>query len=155
VIVGDTHCFFKSSHVPTSRVVEYFYWSGDMPEIVREQAHLLYQHVLANPKLRHLFENQNKYATYLNHLIKRIIYPDWDNSIFQADKADSSVWSSQHAWLMREQTPALDAWQSTLNSHVNMIDSKYFTFYPNSNRVHGIKKFYSRNFPIGVMPRVM
>jgi hypothetical protein len=155
VILEDIHCFFKSSQVPTSRVVEYFYWSGDMPEIVREQAHLLYQHVLANPRLRHLFENQKKYIPYQQHLIKSIIYPDWDNNIFQANKSESAVWSSQHAWIMQEKTPALDAWQSTLNSHVNMIDPKYFTVCPNSNRVHGIKTFYGRNFPIGVMPRVL
>jgi len=153
VIVEDDHCFFKSSHVPENRVVEYFYWSGDMPEIVREQAHLIYQHVLANPELSHLFVNQTKYIAYRLNLIKSIIYPDWDINIFQADKADSTLWSSQHAWIMREKTPALDAWHSTLNSHINMIDPKYFTFYPNSNRVHGIKIFYGRNFSIGVVPK--
>jgi hypothetical protein len=152
VIVEDVHCFFKSSHVPENRVVEYFYWSGDMPEIVREQAYLIYQHVLANPQLKHLFVNQTENIPYKQNLIKSIIYPDWDINIFQANKADSTLWSSQHAWIMREKTPALDAWQSTLNSHINMIDPKYFTFYPNSNRVHGIKTFYSRAYPIGVVP---
>jgi len=153
VIVGDNHCFFKTSCVPENRVVEYFYWSGDMPEIVREQAHLIYQHVLVNPKLKNLFDTQSKYTAYRQNLIKSIIYPDWDLNIFQADKADSTVWSSQHSWIMREKTTALEAWQSTLNAHTNMIDSKYFTFYPNSNRVHSIKTFYGRNFPIGVVPK--
>jgi len=152
VIVEDVHCFFKSSHVPENRVVEYFYWSGDMPEIVREQAYLIYQHVLANPQLKHLFENQTTNILYKQNLIKSIIYPDWDINIFQANKADSTLWSSQHSWIMLEKTPALDAWQSTLNSHINMINPKYLTFYPNSNRVHGIKILYGRSFPIGVMP---
>jgi hypothetical protein len=148
----DQHCFFKSSHVSIGRTVEYFFWSGDMPEIVREQAHLIYQHLLANPELKSMFLPNTKLCSYGENLIKSIIYPDWDNKIFQADKADSMIWSSQHAWILREKTPALDAWQSVLNSHFNAIDSKYLNFYSNSTRVHGIKSFYSRSYPIGIIP---
>jgi hypothetical protein len=149
VILKDLHCFFKSSGVPDHRVVEYFYWTGNMPEIVREQAHLIYQYLLANPDLKRIFAPDSEFNDHRTYLIKSIIYPDWNNSIFQADKSDSLIWSSQHAWIMKEKTPALDAWQSVLNSHFRMIDSKYFSLYPNSDRVHSIKSFYSRSYPIG------
>lgn len=153
VILEDKHCFFKSSRVPDHRVVEYFYWAGDMPEIVHGQAHLIYQYLLANPDLKRIFVPNSKYSEHRTDIIKSIIYPDWNNSIFQADKADSIIWSSQHAWIMKEKTPALDAWQSVLNSHFRMIDPKYFSLYPNSDRVHSIKSFYSRSYPIGILPR--
>ena len=154
--VVDDHCFFKSSNTPSNRTVEYFFWSGDLPELLREQAHLIYQYLLANPGLKYLFEFQHKFIAdqhrYKQQLIKSIIYPDWNNRTFQADKSDSTVWSSQHEWIMREKTPALDAWQSVLNSHFRMIDHKYFKFYPNSNRVYSVKSFYSRVYPIGGYP---
>lgn len=153
VILDDQHCFFKSSQVPNSRVVEYFYWTGDMPEIVREQAHLIYQHLLANPALKCMFIPGTKFNSQREKLIKSIIYPDWNNNTFQADKSDSTLWSSQHNWINKESTPALSAWVSTLNSHINMIDSKYLNFYPDSTQVHGIKSFYGRNYPIGALPR--
>lgn len=152
-IFVDQHCFFKSSQVPDNRTVEYFYWTGDMPEIVREQAHLIYQYLLANPELRPMFLPNSEPGTSRDNLIKSIIYPDWNNTIFQAEKADSLIWSSQHAWIMREKTPALDAWHSVLHSHFRMIDNKYFSFYPESNRVRNVKSFYSRSYPIGVFPR--
>lgn len=153
VIMADNHCFYKSSRVPESRVVEYFYWTADMPEIVREQSHMIYQHLLANPNMRNLFMPDTKFMSYREKFIKSIIYPDWNNDTFQADKADSLIWSSQHDWINRGKTPALEAWESTLNSHTNMIDHKYLEFYPDSTRVHGIKSFYSRSYPIGVFPR--
>jgi hypothetical protein len=153
-ILADQHCFFKSSHVPDPRVVEYFFWSSDMPEIAREQAHLIYQHLLARPQLRLLFdEDKSQYSTYRTELIKSIIYPDWDRSIFQANKAESTLWSSQHAWILKEKTPALDAWQSVLTSHLNTVAPKYLNFYPGSRRVHSVKSLYSRAFPIGIMPK--
>jgi hypothetical protein len=153
VILVDKHCFFKSSGVPDHRAVEYFYWASDMPEIVRGQAHLIYQHLLANPDLKRIFAPNSEFSDHQTSLIKSIIYPDWNKSIFQADKSDSLIWSSQHAWIMKEKTPALDAWQSMLNSHFRMIDPKYFSLYPNSDRVHSIKSFYSRSYPIGVVPK--
>jgi hypothetical protein len=149
VIVMDNHCFFKSSYVPENRVVEYFYWSGDMPEIIREQAHLIYQYVLLNPTIKPLFESKTRLHRHRDLLIKSIIYPDWNINTFQADKANSTIWSSQHSWIMREKTPALEAWQSTLNAHVSMINPKYYTLYPNSNCVHSLKVFYDNKFALG------
>lgn len=156
VYFSDQHCFFKSSYVPNNRVVEYFYWATEMPELVREQAHLIYQHLLANPELQNLFKPETKLSNDLSrhksNLLKSIIYPDWSNAIFQADKSESLIWSSQHAWILKEKTRALDGWQSTLTSRLGTIDPKYFNFLENSKYPQDFKPFYSRLYPIGILP---
>jgi hypothetical protein len=140
--------------VPDNRVVEYFYWSGDMPEIVREQAHLIYQHVLANPNLQQYLAPNVSGGNMRDNIIKQIIYPDWDLNIFQANKGNSWTYNPQYNWFTQQKTMAQDAWQSTLNLYANLIDHKYFVFHANSPVIHNLKEFYSRNFAIGIVPKL-
>jgi hypothetical protein len=169
IYFADQHCFFKSSHMSTNRVVEYFYWSADCPELVREQAHLIYQHLLANPSDRAFFGStprvieggtrsgnieQRLRDRYRNNLTKSIVYPDWNTKIFQADKSDSLIYSSQYAWILQEDTRVMQAWENSFVNRTSAIDPKYLNFYPDGKLVHGIKAFYSRLYPIGMLPAI-
>lgn len=157
----DQHTFFKSSWDPSPRTVEYFYWAADFPEIVREQCHAILQHVIQNPQCRALFDYTKSYSSKqeqrihlrnMHNLVRTIIYPDWDLSVFQADKADSMIYSRQYAWITDKRPPVIDAWESALKSRVNVIDPKYFIFFDNSKQIHTVKHFSSRLYPIGILP---
>lgn len=158
----DQHAFFKTSWDLHPRTVEYFYWTPDFPEIVREQCHAIYQHLLSNPGLVKFFDytmrSVNKEQFQIDNRIKdnivrQVIYPDWDLNIFQADKAESLVYSRQHSWIMKERTVALEAWENVLQARTNLIDPKYLIFFKDSNKVHTIKMLTSRLYPIGMLPK--
>ena len=57
----------------------------------------------------------------------------------------------QHAWIHRAPSVALDAWNTVLNSHFRMIDSKYFDFYAGTQEIRNMRCFYTRAYPIGVL----
>lgn len=166
VYFTDAHTFFKTSGNDPVRHVEYFFWAADMPELVREQAHCLYQNVLANPYLRTIFakeprslggtpeqdlEQRTRDRNKLN-LIKKIIYPDWNTSWFQADKSDSLIYNTQSTWILEGDNPAGRSWEGALMNRLHTFDPKFLSFFPNSHRVHSIKSFYSRLYPIGILP---
>jgi len=64
------------------RQVEFFYWSPDMPEIPREQAHILLQELNANPKLKQLIPQYSMKKTGTADIsLKKVYYPGDDKSI--------------------------------------------------------------------------
>lgn len=76
----------------TNASVELFYWTPDMPEIVIEQAFVHYIAIRNNPSLLQLFdsknagiENASRHET-IRRLTVSLVYSNWDNSKFQADK---------------------------------------------------------------------
>lgn len=94
----------------TPRNVEYFFWTPDFPEIVREQSHIILDHLNANPVDKSLFIQyriENRYEQCTDHqlgelrrnLIKRLVYPSWDMSTFQVDKpTNAHLFSTQYNW---------------------------------------------------------
>lgn len=99
--------FFKDAAVTTCPVrkenpygTEYFYWTPDMPEIVVEQAHKIYNWYKNNADKRKIIkspasdiekkdwtkEQLSKNFEISANIIRSIVYPDWDFNKFQADK---------------------------------------------------------------------
>jgi hypothetical protein len=85
----DAPLFFKSA------LLEYFYWTPDMPEIVVEQAHYIWDYLKANPsylysimayKLRSPTTWFHNRKTSFDSIVKHVVYPNWDNRIHQVNK---------------------------------------------------------------------
>lgn len=107
-IVNNEYGFMLSDRPTNVRLPqsEYFYWTPDMPEIVTEQAHAVWDYLHANPKLlmekfkmglgRDNKTNWLNRKTSWDEIIKRANYPDWDFSKHQVDKASlfKHQWSS-------------------------------------------------------------
>lgn len=65
------------------RQVEFFYWSPDLPEIPREQAHILLQELNANPKLKQLIPQYTMKRTGPASIaLKKVYHPGDDKDIF-------------------------------------------------------------------------
>lgn len=142
---------------------EYFYWTPDLPEIVTEQSYKIYkfyklnkekQHLLLSLDLnnirnhQHVVSHLNRYFEESSDIIRKIIYPDWDFSKFQAYKSvmipDVNI--KQHDYWLANRQEMLDlqpAWKYYLNSYIDKIDPVYFL--PNGE----FKKSRSRLFYIG------
>lgn len=125
----------------TPRNVEYFYWTPDFPEIVREQAHIILDHINSDPAVRSLFSTydlQNKYPRpkEANHdvvnesrrqLIKQLIYPNWDQSTFQVKKP---LWMyglcTQYQWFYgsSDSSHYLQGWRAAIKSQYSLINNE-------------------------------
>jgi hypothetical protein len=126
-----------------SRNVEFFYWTPDFPEIVREQAHALMASLKAFPNTQRFYKclvqdaagkikikwPENAEAQRLH--IKKIIYPNYPLDILQVNKMpdmlNKPLWS---AWFFTnpQSEEYLHAWRSAILSEYALIDRKFFVY---------------------------
>lgn len=123
------------------RNIEYFYWSPDLPELIKEQGHILLSHLNQNPRSREVvpcLRLQKDLTFKLTHtadhellrsLRKSLLYPTWDNRILQVKKAqDTHHYLNWYSWFYNNphSKEYLDPWRSAIESHQRLIDPKYF-----------------------------
>lgn len=142
------------------RNCEFFYWTPDLPEIPREQAHAMLRHFQLNPALTAMLPNFKMSPN--NHLIlvsggnpellrairKDIIYPGRNHQYFQADKAPKTHSANEmYAWFYTtEQSKYVtSSWRSAITSQQSLIDPKYFLYHDGvfSSYKHFTSKIYT------------
>ena len=148
----DDWCWYKSSYNNYAKKIEYFFWTPDMPTIVREQCHVIYNYLKINPHLISLFDAnpQDRFDKFKFNLVKHLIYPDWNTSNFQVDKASSMIYNEQHQWALDSSSVATQSWESSIQARILLIDKKYLKYFPNSNQLLGYKLISTRAYPIGI-----
>jgi len=112
---------------------EYFYWTPDMPELLCKQAHII-KNWFAMPQNKHLqyLARWPNYSfaqrTTFEHIIKPLLYPDYDPATFQTSKPTNSFYNEMDYWFYQnfKDTHAYSAWQAGLKYIVDNIDTKYF-----------------------------
>jgi len=112
---------------------EYFYWSPELPEMLCKQAHMI-RHWFDQPNnkyLQHLARWPNysfAQRTTFEHIIKPLIYPDYDPTTFQTSKPTNSFYNEMDQWFYQnfQETRAFKVWQAGLKYLVDNIDPKYF-----------------------------
>jgi hypothetical protein len=115
----------------TNLTNEYFFWTPDFTEILRKQVHLVKNWFTINKQLQHLVRWPNhsvSQRTTFEHLIKPLIYPDWDQQTFQVAKPSNNFYPEMDHWFYTnfKDTTAHMNWQAGLDLLVNAIDIKYF-----------------------------
>jgi len=131
----------KSDHIKgrIPRNVEFFYWTPDMPEIVREQAHVVLARLKANPTAKALFAPYDLQSGKMLDLtpeekeiqrrfIKAAIYPSWDHDTFQTVKPlDILTYCEQYDWFYKNPhaQPYMESWKSAIASQHRLIDPRF------------------------------
>jgi len=112
---------------------EYFYWTPDMPELLCKQAHIIRKwfDLSSNKYLQHLARWPNysfSQRTTFEHIIKPLLYPDYDPATFQTSKPTNSFYNEMDQWFYTnfQETKAFGAWKAGLAHLVKNIDPKYF-----------------------------
>jgi hypothetical protein len=112
---------------------EYFYWTPDLPELLCKQAHMIRKwfDLPTNTYLQHLARWPNysfAQRTTFEHIIKPLLYPDYDPSTFQTSKPTNSFYNEMDHWFYTnfQDTRAWNVWQAGLKHLVDNIDPKYF-----------------------------
>lgn len=126
---------------------EYFYWSPDMPNIPFEQCFAVMRWCRTNPRSKHLFDafegndhllslTGHERAERFNkqqHIIKWLIYPNYDPTIFQAEKPfrgeDGFLGNTKDYYFEThaEIEPYKKIWQYHWQSWLGQIDGRFYT----------------------------
>lgn len=112
---------------------EYFYWTPDFPELLCKQAHTIRKwfDLPSNKYLQHLARWPNysfAQRTTFEHIVKPLLYPDYDPATFQTSKPTNSFYNEMDHWFYTnfQQTRAYQIWRAGLDYLVKNIDPKYF-----------------------------
>lgn len=112
---------------------EYFYWTPDLPELLCKQAHIIRRwfDLPSNTYLQHLARWPNysfAQRTTFEHIIKPLLYPDYDPTTFQTSKPTNSFYNEMDHWFYTnfQDTHVYRVWQAGLKHLVDNIDKKFF-----------------------------
>jgi len=112
---------------------EYFFWTPDLPELFIKQCHMVRDWFML-PQNKHMqfvcrWPNYSyTHRTTYEHLIKPLIYPDYNQETFQTSKPTNSFYNEMDYWFYTNfcETVQYQRWQAGLTHLVNTIDNKYF-----------------------------
>lgn len=134
------------------RNIELFYWSPDMPDIVRCQAHMLFEFFKAREDLRHLISfsaPRSADRKILFDLIRDVCQPEYDKTKFQAGKPTSQLFTENDHWLRSSYGTErfMQAWRYSLVQYYKLINKKYF--YYKNGQIDGYNTYISDFYKIG------
>jgi hypothetical protein len=114
---------------------EYFFWSPDMPDLICKQAHTIknWFNLESNKYLQHLVRWPNYsfgQRTTFEHIVKPLIYPDYDPTTFQTSKPTNSFYNEMDHWFYQnfQHTHVYRTWRAGLEFLIKSIDAKYFNY---------------------------
>lgn len=133
---------------------EYFYWTPDFPEIINKQAHLIknWFNQPQNSYLQYLIRWPNHniaQRTTYEHLVKPLIYPDYDPLTFQTSKPTNSFYNEMDHWFYAnfQETESFQVQQAGLQLLVDKIDNKFFNM--STGKPTGFTGFLSPFYCLG------
>jgi hypothetical protein len=134
---------------------ELFYWTPDMPDVVKVQAHHIMNCVKKDIKLLDILlpgvTNTYMLRNVYENAVRNIIYPYWDQTRFQAYKPSSLYRCEIDDWMYSSDNHdqhVMDTWQYSLDYLEKNIDPKYFIKTAGGN-VDGLISINSPYFKIG------
>jgi hypothetical protein len=114
---------------------EYFYWTPDLPDMIRKQVHAIRKWFMMpqNKHLQFLVRWPNfsvgQRTTY-ESLAKPLIYPDYDPTTWQVSKTTTNFYAEMGFWFYKnfKEVPFYKVWKAGIEHMVDKIDPKYFTY---------------------------
>lgn len=149
---------------------EFFYWSPEFPLLAYEQAYQCFLFYKANPPLRSMIaqsnwkkmatnrmfnEHRSFYIDYAQHFTKKIVYPDWDFSKFQAEKPTSATREDKDFWLYTspELKPIVERWRYYHASQLDSIADEYLWKLPDGTKL-GVRSYVTPVYHLGTYNNV-
>lgn len=143
------------------RNIEYFYWTPDFPELIREQAHAMIDRLNIMPETRKcLFNFEMDTQGVLQKTVrpdsellrtfrKSVLYPKYPLDTFQARKQlDTHYRGSWETWFHGNphSEEYLIAWESAIAAHQALIDERFFV--RRNGKIVRYQQFKTRWYPI-------
>jgi hypothetical protein len=150
-------CFFrfndKAAQVSGNNVV-YFFWAPDMPVLLIEMAHRVFEWFQEHKDKQYLIQNldnrfnDSNFKEYIK-IVNNICCPDYDYSRFQIDKPTSVLYNEKDFWcnMIPEYQSAFKHWNAILNERFSEIDNKFL--YINNDVIHELVTKHSITYKLG------
>ena len=148
------------------RNIEFFYWTPDFPEIPREQAHAMMDHLKCFPndirKISRLVLKKDRtfQVTYTppsseayRQMYKSVLYPDYKLDTFQVVKpTDTHLYHTNYEWFHQDlhSREFTDPWESAIRSHQSLIDPNFFKLH--NDKVVGYSVLTSKPYLVDRFP---
>lgn len=117
---------------------ELFYYSSEFPLLPVEMAYQVYLYYKSNPQLKSILDNNTmqvipnyfiKGHNFMmhNHVCKKVCYPDWNFSRFQADKPTHAARFEKDFWFYENQdfSKLVDRWKFYRKNQFDGIDNRF------------------------------
>jgi hypothetical protein len=136
----------------TEPKTEYFYYTPTMPQIVVKQCHEIKRGIQQELRIQvnhHATSPSTHYITIDPHtnLIKKIIYPDWDTSIYQARKALRFFYHENTQWFIditKDDKRMVDYFEGQLADMKSGVRPDLFVY--EGNRAIRFKDLYTHGY---------
>lgn len=144
------------------RTVEFFYWTPDMPEIVRDQCHVILSTLRSHPEFLSLIPEWNVGKSSPRSVmlkaqhesrrrwLKSVLYPTCDWQALQVDKNNSPCHNSEwFSWIYTNPQSAeiIQPHRSAVASHQRLIDPDFFV--ERNGDVHDYCNYYTKPQYVG------
>jgi hypothetical protein len=148
-----------------ARIIESFYWTPDLPEIVQQQAHDMLKVLRTDPATKSCFPqmkmqpNRTFKSIFLpddelyRRFRKKIIYPKFPWDWFQVVKQDRTHENPEWETWFNSNPHAeefLQPWRSAIRCHTNLIDERFKIY--KQGYLAGFQKFTSPYYVVGRVP---
>ena len=107
---------------------EFFFWSVNSPKIIIKQAHqiinFIHQRKLVNT-IPHISHDNNvswHHTTYYG-TINPIIYPEWNQNIWQIEKPTSPTYNEMERWFFASDHKSLARWKGSIDEVSRIVGS--------------------------------
>lgn len=132
---------------------EFFYWSPDLPDLVRSQSHAIMSYMKKSLNHTHCWQpgteiretgccvQQGQWVYLKKDIAHALIYPYWDPSTFSNGKTRSNVFSDKDMWLLKDRN--LETVQVMLAAIKRLQNSSNWT-----GLARGMKSLWSRLYPL-------
>ena len=159
----------KSDYTLTGmpRNIEFFYWTPDFPELVREQAHAIIDQLNVFPNTRNFlnqYQMQSNRSLKLVHnpdpeisrqFLKSMLYPKFPLQIFQVRKPKDYVYCSEwETWFHANphSEEFLTPWKSAIRAHQALIDEKFLI--RKNKQIINYTRFHTQWYPVAHLPTI-
>jgi hypothetical protein len=143
------------------RNIEFFYWTPDLPDIVKEQSHVLLKYLQHNKQARSLVPQMILDTNYASlnsfdpeiyrSLRKKLFYPNYPLDTFQVNKPTMShAHNEWYDWFLSHPHAEqyLKPWESAVRSHQNLINEKFLKK-RSDGTTDGYRAFFSKFYVVG------
>ena len=133
------------------RNIEFFFWSPDFPELVREQSHIMLEYLNFNSESRaflpHVKLNNQRFEfvhqpdpEHRRILKKKVLYPSWKETLQVNKPGDTIGFSAWQGWWHnnRHSDEFVSSWESAVSSELALIDIKYFWSRNQTEKPHNL-----------------
>ena len=152
LIKHDNECFLRFNDggaQVSGRNIIYFFWAPDMPIVILEMAHRMFEWFQQNKQFQNVIDAKHSNYIEFTKIANKVCCPQYNANRFQTNKPTSVLNNEKDTWckLIPEYAGPFNKWNAVLSSRFNLIDKKFLNTL--NNKIQSIRVIDTKLFKIG------